>query len=188
MEFHKTNIKDVIILQPKLFCDNRGCFIESFNLRAFQKNFGKKIVFCQDNESKSSYGVLRGLHFQKPPFTQSKLIRVISGRVLDVVVDLREDSRTFTQTFSIELNDKNKKQLFVPKGFAHGFVVLSDEAILSYKVDEYYSPCHEGGLMYNDSLLNIDWVVEEKDIRLSQKDKKNHCIKDVYKYRGNLYD
>jgi dTDP-4-dehydrorhamnose 3,5-epimerase len=187
MEYIKTQIEDVVVLQPKIFGDDRGYFFESFNKKEFEKNIGRKINFCQDNESKSSYGVLRGLHFQKPPYTQSKLVRVIQGKVLDVVVDLREDSKTFGESVSVELNDENKNQLFVPKGFAHGFVVLSETAIFSYKVDNYYAPDYEDGLMYDDKQLNIDWSIDKDNILLSDKDKKNDNLKDVYKFKGELY-
>ena len=188
MNFIRTNINDVVIIEPKVFGDDRGYFFESFNQERFENFIGKKINFCQDSESKSSYGVLRGLHFQKPPYTQSKLVRVIEGSVLDVVVDLRADSKTFAQTVSVELNDINKKQLFVPRGFAHGFIVLSDTAIFSYKVDNYYAPDYEDGLMYNDTALDIDWKIEEEKILLSQKDKKNDNLNTVYKFKGELYD
>jgi dTDP-4-dehydrorhamnose 3,5-epimerase len=188
MEFIKTDIDGVVVLQPKVFGDDRGYFLESFNQKEFEDNVGYKINFCQDNESKSSYGVLRGLHFQKTPYTQSKLVRVISGCVLDVVVDLREKSKTFGKSVSVELNDKNKKQLFVPRGFAHGFIVLSDTAIFSYKVDNYYAPKYEDGLMYNDAVLEIDWKVENSKILLSQKDKENSSLDSVYRFKGELYD
>ena len=188
MNYIKTEIPDVVICEPKVFGDERGYFFESFNQSEFEGFIGKEINFCQDNESKSSYGVLRGLHFQKPPFTQSKLVRVIQGKVLDVVVDLREESPTFGKTVSVELDDILKKQLFVPRGFAHAFVVLSEEAIFSYKVDNYYSPSSEDGLMYNDEELNIDWIVNSKDLNLSEKDKVNNTMKNVYKFKGELYD
>ena len=188
MNYIKTEIDDVVILEPQIFGDNRGYFIESFNQKEFEKNIGKKINFCQDNESKSSYGVLRGLHFQKPPYTQSKLVRVISGSILDVIVDLREESKTFGKTISVKLDDINKKQLFVPRGFAHGFIVLSNEAVFSYKVDQYYAPEYEDGLSYNDKVLNIDWKIEENKILLSDKDKLNPRLKDVYKFKGGLND
>ena len=188
MNFIKTKIPDVVICEPKIFGDDRGYFIESFNKQEFEKYIGKKINFCQDNESKSSYGVLRGLHFQKAPYTQSKLVRVITGKVLDVVVDLREDSQTFGHSVSVELDDVLKRQLFIPRGFAHGFVVLSEEAIFSYKVDQYYAPEHEDGLIYNDQEIGIDWQVEESDILLSKKDKENDNLENIYKFKGELYD
>jgi len=188
MEYINTYIKDVVILQPKIFGDNRGYFFESFNQEDFDKHIGRNIKFCQDNESKSSYGVLRGLHFQKQPYTQSKLVRVIQGSVLDVIVDLRKNSKTFGKSLSVELNDRNKKQLFVPRGFAHGFIVLSETAVFAYKVDNYYAPDYEGGLMYDDKSLGINWIVEKENISLSRKDKENNDIKSVYKFKGELYD
>jgi dTDP-4-dehydrorhamnose 3,5-epimerase len=187
MVFKKTNIPGVVICHPKIFGDERGYFFESFNQSAFEKFIGHEINFCQDNESKSSYGVLRGLHFQKPPFTQSKLVRAIKGSVLDVIVDLRVDSETFGKSFSIELNGKSKVQLFIPKGLAHGFVVLSEEAVFSYKVDNYYAPDYEDGLMYNDKTLDIDWNINLKDVKLSEKDIKNNNFADIYKFSGELY-
>lgn len=182
MIFRKTKIKDVIICEPYIYGDSRGYFIESFNKEEFEKNIGKKISFCQDNESKSTYGVLRGLHFQKPPYTQSKLVRVIEGKVLDVVVDLRKNSNTFGEHISVVLDDEFKRQLFVPKGFAHGFLVLSETAIFSYKVDNYYKVSSEDGIIYNDSYLNIDWKIPFSDIKLSDKDKINNKFIDSYKF------
>lgn len=171
MNFIKTDIPDVIIIEPKVFGDNRGYFFESFSQREFEKHVCKT-VFVQDNESKSGYGVLRGLHFQKPPFAQAKLVRVVKGKVLDVAVDIREGSATFGKHVSVELSDENKRQLFIPRGFAHGFVVLSDEAVFQYKCDNYYAPDYEGGILWNDPALNIDWKIPVKDIILSDKDKK----------------
>lgn len=170
MNFYNTYIKDLIVIEPKIFGDQRGYFIESFNEKLFSENVAE-INFIQDNESKSSFGVLRGLHYQKPPFTQAKLVRVIEGEVLDVVVDLRAESKTYGKIFKIILNAKNKKQLFVPRGFAHGFVVLSNTAIFSYKVDNYYSPENEEGIIWNDEDLKIDWEINHENIILSEKDK-----------------
>jgi len=170
MQFIKTNLPDVIIIQPKVFGDARGYFFESFNQKEFEKHVGQ-VNFIQDNESKSSKGVLRGLHFQKPPYTQSKLLRCIEGEVLDVIVDLRQDSSTYKQSLSIVLSGENKKQIFVPKGFAHGFLVLSDTATIAYKVDEYYAPDHDSGIAWNDEEINIDWGISAEDIQLSGKDK-----------------
>jgi len=170
MQFIKTNIPDVFIIKPKVFGDERGYFFESFNQKEFEKHVGQ-INFIQDNESKSSKGVLRGLHFQKPPYTQSKLLRCIEGEVLDVAVDLRQDSPTYKQSFSIVLSGENKKQIFVPKGFAHGFLVLSDTATIAYKVDQYYAPDHDSGIAWNDEEINIGWGICADEIQLSQKDK-----------------
>lgn len=170
MQFIRTEIIDVVIIEPKVFGDNRGYFFESFKKELFEKELGN-INFIQENESKSSFGVLRGLHIQKPPFTQAKLVRVIAGEVLDVVVDLRTDSSTFGKHLAIKLSDENKRQLFIPRGFAHGFVVLSNSAIFSYKVDNYYNLESESGIMYDDSTLSIDWILDSKNIQLSSKDK-----------------
>ena len=170
MELIKTSIEDLLILEPKVFEDDRGYFIESYKESFFKQSF-PDIHFVQDNESKSSYGVLRGLHFQKPPFEQTKLVRVIQGEVLDVAVDLRKDSETFGKWESIILSGENKKQFLVPKGFAHGFIVLSDKAIFSYKVDNIYAPDYDSGIIYNDQDLNIDWRLPKDDIVISQKDK-----------------
>lgn len=178
MEFIKTDIEGVIILEPKVFGDSRGYFFESFNQKEFNENIGE-IVFIQDNESKSSYGVLRGLHFQKPPYNQAKLVRCISGEVLDVAVDIRKDSKTFGKYVSVKLSGENKKQFFVPRGFAHGFVVLSKEAIFAYKVDNTYAPTHDSGIAWNDVDINIDWTIPSSDIILSDKDKIQSFLKDI---------
>jgi len=170
MTFIKTNIPDVLIIDPQVFGDERGYFFESFNQKEFEEHIGK-IDFIQDNESKSSKGVLRGLHFQKPPFTQSKLLRCIEGEVLDVAVDLRKESVTYKQYFSIVLSGENKKQVFVPKGFAHGFLVLSETAIIAYKVDEYYAPDHDSGIAWDDEEIAVDWQIDADEIQLSGKDK-----------------
>ena len=169
---HETLIKDLFIIEPKVYEDERGYFMESFKNKWFYDNISKT-KFIQENESKSTYGVLRGLHFQTNPCEQSKLVRVIKGKVLDVVVDLRINSSTFGKTFSIILSEKNKKQMFVPRGFAHGFLVLSKKAIFSYKVDQIYSPNHELGIIWNDNKLNIDWKINKNDIILSKKDQSN---------------
>ncbi|MGV8813323.1 MAG: dTDP-4-dehydrorhamnose 3,5-epimerase [Gelidibacter sp.] len=167
----ETHLKGCFILEPKIFEDSRGYFFESFNQNTFNKLIGQNIDFIQDNESFSSKGVLRGLHYQIGEFAQSKLVRVIKGAVLDVAVDIRKDSSTFGQYFSIELSEENKKQLFIPRGFAHGFIVLSDNAIFSYKCDNFYNKESEGGIIYNDPTLNIDWYLPEEDILVSEKDK-----------------
>lgn len=178
MEFIKTDIEGVFIIEPKIFGDSRGYFFESFNQNEFDENIGE-IAFIQDNESRSSYGVLRGLHFQKPPFNQAKLVRCISGEVLDVVVDLRKNSKTFGKHVSVIISSENKKQFFVPRGFAHGFVVLSKEAIFAYKVDNSYAPTHDSGIAWNDSDINIDWKIPFNDILLSEKDKIQPFFKDL---------
>lgn len=171
MKFSKTNIPDVILCEPAVFNDERGYFFESFNQEAFEKHLGKPILFCQDNEAKSTKGVLRGLHYQLPPYAQSKLVRVISGKVLDIAVDIRRGSATFGQYVAVELSSENKHQLFVPAGFAHGYVVLSDEAVFSYKVDNYYRKTHERGIFYKDSELKIDWKLPINELTISEKDK-----------------
>lgn len=169
MEIIKTSIEDLVVLQPNIFKDERGYFMESFKESFFQDHY-PVLKFIQDNESKSSYGVLRGLHFQKPPFEQTKLVRVIQGKVLDVAVDLRLNSKTFGKHESVILSGDNKKQFLIPKGFAHGFIVLSEEAVFSYKVDNYYAPNHDSGILYNS--LDIDWIIPEKDMVISEKDRK----------------
>ncbi|MFN5418561.1 MAG: dTDP-4-dehydrorhamnose 3,5-epimerase [Flavobacteriia bacterium] len=166
-----TNIDKLVVIEPKVYGDSRGYFFESYNNEKFIEN-GLEFNFIQDNEAKSTKGVLRGLHFQNPPFAQTKLIRVIKGEILDVVIDLRISSKTYGKSFSIILNDENKKQLLVPKGFAHGYIVLSEEAIVSYKVDEKYLPETEGGIIWNDHYLNIDWKLNHSEIKLSAKDKE----------------
>ena len=171
MKFSKTNIPDVILCKPTIFKDERGYFFESFNKEVFEKHLGAPIHFCQDNEAKSAKGVLRGLHYQLPPYAQSKLVRVISGKVLDIAVDIRKDSDTFGHHVAVELSGENNHQLFVPAGFAHGYVVLSDEAVFSYKVDNYYSKTHERGIIFNDPTLNIDWKLPLNELLISEKDK-----------------
>jgi dTDP-4-dehydrorhamnose 3,5-epimerase len=176
MKVVSTNLKDCYIIEPSVYKDERGYFFESFNKKNFLEKTGLTVDFVQDNQSKSSYGVLRGLHFQKGDSAQAKLVRVLSGKVLDVAVDLRKDSPTFKKCFSIELTAENKKQLFVPRGFAHGFVVLSDEAEFFYKCDNYYNKDSEGGIIYNDQELNIDWKIDKKDIIVSEKDLNLHHL------------
>lgn len=165
-------IPDVLLIEPRVFRDSRGYFFESYNQEKFEKITGLKTKWVQDNESKSTYGVLRGLHFQKPPIAQAKLVRVIQGKVLDVAVDIRPDSTTFGQHVSMVLSARNKKQLFIPRGFAHGFAVLSKTAIFSYKCDNFYSPEHDGGIQHNDKALDIDWMLSSSDKVLSVKDSK----------------
>lgn len=170
MKVIATHIKDLMVIEPRVFGDSRGYFFESFNDANFQSK-GLDFDFIQDNEAFSSFGVLRGLHYQKPPFAQTKLIRSIQGKILDVVLDLRKSSETYGQTFSIVLDDNEKKQLLVPKGFAHGYVVLSETAIVAYKVDAPYMPSEEDGILWNDQKLMIDWMVSPLDVKLSEKDK-----------------
>jgi dTDP-4-dehydrorhamnose 3,5-epimerase len=178
MKFIKTEIPDVYIIEPSVFGDNRGYFLESFNLEKFEENI-YPIKFVQDNESKSSRGVLRGLHFQKPPFEQAKLVRCIEGRVLDVAVDVRKESPTYGKHLAVELSGENKRQLFIPRGFAHGFSVLSESAIFAYKVDNTYAPESDSGIRFDDKELNIDWGLSKEEILLSVKDKNLSFFKDL---------
>ena len=170
MNLIKTTIDDLVLLKPTIFKDHRGYFMESYHKKNINKLLGN-VNFVQENESESSRGVLRGLHFQKPPYAQAKLVRCLKGSVLDVVLDLRKDSKTYGIFETILLTEENKKQLFIPKGFAHGFVVLSETAIFSYKVDNYYNPDSESGVLWNDLALNIDWKINKKEIIVSEKDK-----------------
>jgi len=170
MNLIKTTIDGLILLKPTVFKDERGYFMESYNLKNTNKLLGN-IHFVQENESRSSKGVLRGLHFQKPPFAQAKLVRCLEGEILDVALDLRKQSRTYGLFETTFLSDRNKNILFIPKGFAHGFVVLSDSAIVSYKVDNYYDPNYESGILWNDKDLNIDWKIKANEVILSEKDK-----------------
>ena len=171
MEIVKTSIDGLVVIEPRFFEDERGYFMESYKESFIKKNF-PNINFIQDNESKSNYGVLRGLHFQKAPFEQTKLVRVVDGEVLDVAVDLRKNSPTYGKWESILLSGENKKQFFIPKGFAHGFVVLSEKAIFSYKVDNVYNKDSDSGIKYDDKDLNINWQIDPKNIKISEKDKK----------------
>ena len=170
MNLIKTKLDGLVVLKPTVFKDNRGYFMESYNQKNINKLLGN-VNFVQDNESESSRGVLRGLHFQKPPYTQAKLVRCLKGSVLDVVLDLRKDSKTYGIFETISLTEENKKQLFIPKGFAHGFIVLSKSAIFSYKVDNYYNPDSESGVLWSDLDLNIDWKINKNEIIVSEKDK-----------------
>lgn len=172
MEIIKTQIEGVVIIEPRLFKDERGYFFESFNQKEFEDKVCKT-KFIQDNESKSSYGVVRGLHFQKPPFAQSKLVRVVKGAVLDVAVDIRKGSPTFGQHVAVELTEDNHRQFFIPRGFAHGFSVLSKEVIFQYKCDNFYAPQSEGAIAWDDPDLGIDWQISIDDILLSEKDKSH---------------
>ncbi|WP_066627071.1 dTDP-4-dehydrorhamnose 3,5-epimerase [Labilibacter marinus] len=169
MKFTPTEIPEVIIIEPNVFGDSRGYFLESFNQKEFEENIGA-VNFVQDNESKSSRGVLRGLHFQNPPFNQAKLVRCIEGIVLDVAVDIRKGSPTYKKYVSVLLTGDNKRQLFVPRGFAHGFVVLSESACFAYKVDNWYAPEHDSGIAWNDIEVGVDWQIAEELIQLSGKD------------------
>ena len=171
MKYTEQTIPGVWVIEPAVFSDSRGYFFEAFKKEVFEQHIGK-VNFIQDNESKSSYGVLRGLHFQKGEFAQAKLVRVIKGEVLDVAVDIRKNSPTFGKYVAIILSEENKKQFFIPRGFAHGFLVLSPEAIFTYKVDNIYAPQSEGGIIYNDPQIGIEWQIPEADILLSEKDRK----------------
>lgn len=178
MEIVKTSIEGVFIIEPRVFGDERGYFFESFNAKEFAEKTGLEITFVQDNESKSRYGVLRGLHFQLPPYTQSKLVRVVKGKVLDVVVDIRKGSPTYGKYEMCELTEDNHRQFFVPKGMAHGFAVLSDEAIFQYKCDDFYHPEAEGAIIWNDPDIAIQWPIPADQVLLSEKDKKHPLLKD----------
>jgi len=169
MKFVKTPLEGLVIIEPAVFSDDRGWFLESYNKKNLEQAIGE-ISFVQDNESKSSKGVLRGLHFQKPPYAQAKLVRCIEGKVLDVAVDIRDGSETYGEHVTVELSGENKKQVFIPQGFAHGFLVLSKSAIVSYKVDNSYAPTHDAGIRWDDSLLNIQWGVNEREVLVSEKD------------------
>ena len=189
MNVIKTDLDGVVIIEPRIFNDDRGYFFESFSERDFFANV-REIHFVQDNESKSSYGVLRGLHFQKPPYAQSKLVRVIKGAVLDVAVDIRVGSPTFGKYVAVELSADNHRQFFIPRGFAHGFSVLSDEVIFQYKCDNFYAPQYEGAIAWNDPSLNIDWRIPADDVVLSEKDKKHPLLKDaewLFNFNDVLY-
>jgi dTDP-4-dehydrorhamnose 3,5-epimerase len=189
MEVIKTNIEGVVIIEPRIFRDERGYFFESFSQREFQEKVCNT-VFVQDNESKSSYGVLRGLHFQKPPYAQSKLVRVIKGAVLDVAVDIRKGSPTFGQHVAVELTEDNHRQFFIPRGFAHGFSVLTDEVIFQYKCDNFYAPQSEGALAWDDPDLGIDWRLPAEKVILSEKDRHHSRLKDadwLFDFNEKLY-
>lgn len=178
MNVINTDIQGVVIVEPKVFGDHRGYFFESFSEKDFAEAVGE-VKFVQDNESKSSYGVLRGLHFQKPPHAQAKLVRVVKGRVLDVAVDLRKGSPTFGKHVAVELTEENHRQLFIPRGFAHGFAVLSDEAVFQYKCDNYYAPQSEGSVLWNDPDIGIEWGIPSEDVMLSEKDRNAQLLKDL---------
>ena len=192
MEVIKTGIEGLLVLEPKVFKDSRGYFFESFNARAFdaclRQTMGsayQPVTFVQDNESMSTYGVLRGLHFQLPPYAQSKLVRVVKGRVMDVVVDIRPGSPTFGKHVMCELSEDNHRMFFLPKGMAHGFCVLSDQAVFQYKCDEFYHPEVEGGIAWNDPDIAIQWPIPLSDISLSERDKHHPFLKDFNFQNGN---
>jgi len=189
MQFKRTKIEDVVIIEPRVHGDDRGYFVETFRQDKLESFLGFKVNFCQDNESKSSRGVIRGLHYQLSPASQTKLVRVIQGRVLDVAVDIRKGSPTFGKHVAVELSAENKRQLFVPRGFAHGFVVLEDETVFAYKVDNYYSPENDRGVLFNDSAIGIDWGMDASELKLSEKDTKQPLLKDadLFDYGENLY-
>ena len=189
MNVINSEIPGVVIIEPRVFEDARGYFFESFSQRDFDAQV-REVRFVQDNESKSSYGVLRGLHFQKPPHAQSKLVRVVKGAVLDVAVDIRKGSPTFGKHVAVELSEQNHRQFFIPRGFAHGFVVLTDEVVFQYKCDNFYAPQSEGAIAWNDPDLNIDWMVPADKVLLSAKDMNNPCLKDaewLFDYNDDLY-
>ena len=189
MEVIKTDIEGLVIIEPKVFKDARGYFFESFSQREFEEKV-RKVNFVQDNESMSSYGVMRGLHFQRPPYTQSKLVRCVKGRVLDVAVDIRKGSPTYGKHVAVELSEDNHRQFFVPRGFAHGFAVLSDVAIFQYKCDNFYAPQADGGISIKDDTLGIDWQIPMNRALLSEKDINHLCLKDFdspFDYNVNLY-
>jgi dTDP-4-dehydrorhamnose 3,5-epimerase len=185
MEFRRIDIPDLVLVTPRVFGDGRGYFAETFRKDRFAAHVGE-IDFIQDNESKSAYGVLRGLHYQLPPFSQSKLVRVVAGRILDVALDIRQNSPTFGHHACMELSEENHRQLFIPKGFAHGFAVLSREAVVTYKVDAPYAPECERGIFYADPILGIDWRLPSGDIRLSDKDRSLPLLKDASRFEIDL--
>ncbi len=179
MKVEETKLKGCFIIHDTVFPDPRGYFFESFNQKKFENLTGLNISFVQDNQSKSSRGVLRGLHFQQGEYAQAKLVRVLEGKVMDVAIDLRKNSPTFGQHVAVELNDENHLQFFVPRGFAHGFIVLSDKAVFFYKCDNYYNKASEGGILYNDDTLGIDWQMDESELLLSDKDKELRKLNDI---------
>jgi len=191
VKFVRSKIPDVVIIEPQVHGDNRGYFVETFRQDKLEEFLGYKIDFCQDNESKSSRGVLRGLHYQLSPAAQTKLVRVIKGSVLDVAVDIRKGSPTFGEHIAVKLTAENKKQLLVPRGFAHGFVVLEDDTTFAYKVDSYYSPENDRGVAFNDVDLNIDWLLGYSELNLSEKDTKQPKLsetQDMFEYGVNYYE
>ncbi len=190
MNFIRTAIADLVLVEPKIHGDERGYFIETYREDMLQAFLGYKINFCQDNESKSTKGVLRGLHFQLPPFAQTKLVRVIAGRVLDVVVDIRRGSPTFGHHVAVELSTQNKRQLLIPRGFAHGFLVLEEDTIFAYKVDDYYSSECDRGIAFDDAMINIDWQLPKELLKLSTKDQNQPTLataSELFEYGVNYY-
>jgi len=189
MEFTRTEIEDIVIIDPSVHGDERGYFVETFRQDKLEAYLGFKVNFCQDNESKSSRGVLRGLHYQLPPASQTKLVRVIKGAVLDVAVDIRKGSPTFGKYVAVELSGENKRQLFIPRGFAHAFLVLEDNTVFAYKVDNYYSPQNDRGIAFDDSAIGIDWQIDKILLNLSDKDKRQPLLADadLFTYGENLY-
>ncbi len=183
MKVIKTSISDVVILEPRVFGDERGYFFESFSQREFNEQVAE-VTFVQDNESKSSYGVVRGLHYQLPPYTQAKLVRVVEGEVLDVVVDLRKNSATFGKHVAVVLSGENKRQFFIPKGCAHGFAVLSPQAVFQYKCHNYYAPQYESGIQFDDPALGIDWKIPEAEMILSAKDRMHKRLEEAFVFEG----
>ena len=182
MNVIKTDIAGVFIVEPLVFGDERGSFFESFNAERFLAQTGVEVTFVQDNESRSKRGVLRGLHFQREPYAQAKLVRVVQGRVLDVAVDIRPESPTFGRYVAVELSGENHRQLFIPKGFAHGYVVLEDDTVFQYKCDEFYHPASEGGIAWNDPQIGIEWPLTESEIILSEKDRNRKLLKELCEY------
>jgi dTDP-4-dehydrorhamnose 3,5-epimerase len=193
MQFTRTKMEDVVIIEPQVHGDDRGYFVETFRAQNLEEFLGYKINFCQDNESKSSKGVLRGLHYQLSPHAQTKLVRVIEGSVLDVAVDIRKNSPTFGQHVAVKLTAQNKKQLLVPRGFAHGFVVLEDDTVFAYKVDNYYSPECDRGIAFDDKKLDINWGLSTDELKLSDKDTKQPKLfdikdnKEIFEFGVNYY-
>jgi dTDP-4-dehydrorhamnose 3,5-epimerase len=189
MKFNRLEIPDLILCEPKVFGDDRGYFSETFRQDELDNFLGHSLKFCQDNESKSTFGVLRGLHYQLPPYAQTKLVRVLEGSVLDVALDIRKGSPSFGKHLAIELSSNNKRQLLIPRGFAHGFVVLSDKAIFSYKVDNYYNPESDRGIAFDDKKINIDWKIGRDKLQLSSKDLQQPLFESAehFKYKKDLY-
>lgn len=182
MKLIKTDIEGIVIVEPKVYGDERGYFFESFNAERFLAETGVEVTFVQDNESLSKRGVLRGLHFQREPYAQAKLVRVVRGRVLDVAVDIRKDSPTFGRYVAVELSGENHRQMFIPKGFAHGYIALEDDTVFQYKCDEYYHPEVEDGIAWNDPQIGIEWPLSDNEITLSDKDRKHSTLKELCEF------